>query len=339
MSDHHKYIIIIVGPTAAGKTDFSLNLAQHMRAQIINMDMGQCYTPLTIGTAKPDWRSMKAPHHLFDLIDEPRNITVVQYRAACVNVMQQIWARGNMPILVGGSGFYLQSLFFPPFQEENAIKIEPHLDAATLWETLNAIDPHRARLIHPNDTYRLQRALYIWHSTGKKPSEYMPIYNPPSSYDVYCLTRDRHELYQRIDARVLAMMHEGWIDEAKGLLGTPWEDFLRSKKIIGYPDIFDYLSGDLSRRLSTPSGLASYGRLESQESMQAMIHAIQQKTRNYAKRQMTFWRKLEKDLKNQHQFYEENKLQNSEIEAISLTLLGVDLYINQLLKKVDTWFA
>lgn len=322
MNLKEKRFLVLYGPTGVGKTDVAIKLAEHIPAEIVNMDIGQCYTPLTIGTAKPDWRSMKTPHHLFDIIDEPRNITVVQYRAACLNVMQQIWARGNMPILVGGSGFYLQSLFFPPLQEEGAIKIEPNLESASLWDTLNAIDPQRAQFIHPNDTYRLQRALCIWRSTGKKPSEYMPIYNPPSSYDVYCLTRDRSELYERIDARVLAMIHEGWIDEAKGLLGTPWEDFLRSKKMIGYSDIFDYLLGD-----------------QSQENMLAMINLIQQKTRNYAKRQMTFWRKLEKNLKNQHQSYEESKLQNSEIEAISLTLLGVDLYINQLLKKVDIWFA
>jgi tRNA dimethylallyltransferase len=207
-------------------------------------------------------------------------------------------------------------------QEESSREIEPTVDTATLWDRLNSIDPQRASMIHPHDVYRLQRALSIWHATGKKPSDYVPVYNPPSSYDVYCLTRERHELYDRIDARVHIMMREGWIDEAKGLLGTPWEDFLRSKKIIGYPDIFDYISGDLSH-----------------ESMLMMIHAIQQKTRNYAKRQMTFWRKLEKDLTRAQQMHEKNNLPASEITAINLTLLGVDLYINQLLKKVDVWFA
>lgn len=314
--------LILYGPTGVGKTDVAIELAEQIPAEIINMDMGQMYTPLTIGTAKPDWRSMKAPHHLFDIVGEPRNITVVQYRAACLNVMREIWARGNMPILVGGSGFYLQSLFFPPVQEESLKKIEQSLDATALWDTLNAIDPQRASMIHPNDTYRLQRAISIWHSTGKKPSDYAPIYNPLAPYDVYCLTRERHELYERIDARVHIMMNEGWIEETKGLLGTPWEDFLRSKKIIGYADILEYLSSDLSP-----------------EMMKAMIHSIQQKTRNYAKRQMTFWRKLEKDLMREQSLHEKNGLQSSEIAAINLTLLDVDLYIKQLLKKVDIWFA
>lgn len=314
--------LVLYGPTGVGKTDVALKLAQNIPAEIINMDMGQCYTPLSIGTAKPNWRSMETPHHLFDSIDEPRNITVVEYRTACLETMEQIWARGKLPILVGGSGFYLQSLFFPPLQDHIQIDVAHAINDEYLWQKLNAIDPERARKIHPHDTYRLQRAISIWLATGRKPSEYAPLYNPPATHIVHCLSRDRHELYERIDSRVHIMLQDGWIDEVKKLLGTPWEDFLRTKKIIGYSDILDYLKGD-----------------QSDESLQAMIHAIQQKTRNYAKRQMTFWRKLEKDLAHGQKVYKKNGTLSSEVAPISLTLLGVDLYIKQLLKKVDTWFA
>lgn len=317
-----KRFLVLYGPTGVGKTDVALQLAEHIPCEIVNMDMGQCYTPLSIGTAKPEWQSMKTPHHLFDIINEPRNITVVQYRDACLKVMRQIWARGNMPILVGGSGFYLQSLLFPPLQEDIPAGFSVNFGDADLWNALNEVDPQRARLIHPNDAYRLQRALHIWHSTGNKPSEYKPLYNPPASCEVYCIMRDRKELYDRIDTRVLLMIDHGWIDEALRLLGTPWEHFLRSKKIIGYSDIFDYLGGD-----------------RSEKNLEAMIHAIQQKTRNYAKRQMTFWRKLEKDIVSNQSLSDSNRLARCEIEAINLTLLDVDLYINQLLKKADVWFA
>lgn len=316
--------LVIYGPTGVGKTDVALALAERIPAEIINMDMGQCYTPLSIGTAKPDWRSMKTPHHLFDYINEPRNMTVVEYRQTCLKIMQEIWSRGKLPILVGGSGFYLQSIFFPPTREVDIVSIaEEKHDQANLWDELNAVDPDRAKMIHRNDTYRLKRAMAIWHATGNKPSDYMPAYNPPAAaYDVYCLTRERDELYERIDARVNIMMREGWIEETKKLLGTSWESFLHTKKIIGYADILEYISGD-----------------QNEEKKKIMIHAIQQKTRNYAKRQMTFWRKIEKSLVREQHMYAKNNQHVPEVVAINLTLLGVDLYIKQLLKRIDTWFA
>jgi tRNA dimethylallyltransferase len=319
--------LVLYGPTGVGKTDIALKISERLPCEIVNMDMGQCYTPLTIGTAKPDWRSMKVVHHLFDIVDEPKNITVVQYREACLQIMHQIWERGNLPILVGGSGFYLQSILFPPTiaaqeQEEDLKNTHGNRDDNALWQELNAIDPQRACSIHPNDTYRLKRALHIWYSSGKKPSEYKPTYDPPCVYDIYCLTRDRQELYTRIDERVIAMIKDGWINETKKLLNSPWHYFLQSKKIIGYSDIIDYLSGD-----------------QSEPSKAAMIRIVQQKTRNYAKRQMTFWRKLEKDLKHEQKMHEKKSAQHCSVQGINLTLLDVDLYINQLLKKVDTWFA
>jgi tRNA dimethylallyltransferase len=187
---------------------------------------------------------------------------------------------------------------------------------------LQVVDPERAQQIHPNDYYRLNRALAIWRTTGKKPSDMAPVYDPACPYVIHCLSRDRAELYSRIDVRVNEMMHMGWVNEVKHLTGTAWEDFLRTKKIIGYIDILDYLQGD-----------------QSTESLHRTICAIQQKTRQYAKRQMTFWRKLQKDLL----VAQNNKLLSatveSEVAEVNLTLLSVDLYIKQLLKKISSWFV
>ena len=114
-------MLIIFGPTAVGKTDFALKVAERVPAEIVNMDVGQLYTPLSIGTAKPNWRSETVPHHLFDYVDKPRNITVVEYRKILLEVLEDIWQRGKLPIIVGGSGFYLKSIFFPPCADEGVM--------------------------------------------------------------------------------------------------------------------------------------------------------------------------------------------------------------------------
>lgn len=303
---------VFYGPTGVGKTDVALQFANAIPSEIVNMDMGQCYTPLTIGTAKPLWQAMQTPHHLFDILHEPYSMTVVEYRERCLAELRAIWSRGNLPILVGGSGFYLHALLFPVSVHQAIVDSSiAHVNHNSLWNQLNSIDPDRAAAIHPNDSYRLERALNIWYSTGKKPSTYLPHYQPPAPYTVHCLLRNRNELYDRINKRVLCMIQDGWIEEAQSLLGTGWESFLYEKKIIGYPALLDYITH--------------------RQNLQTTIAFIQQKTRNYAKRQISFWNKLEKDLRATES--------NIDIAGINLTLLDVDLYIKQLLKKVNTWFS
>ena len=112
------FIGIITGPTGVGKTDFVLKLADHLPIEIINADVGQFYAPLNIGTAKPDWRHEHVPHHLFDILDEPRSMTVIQYRTLAHSLIQECWARNTIPFFVGGSFFYIQSLLFPPREQE-----------------------------------------------------------------------------------------------------------------------------------------------------------------------------------------------------------------------------
>jgi len=309
MSQHKKQFIMIYGPTGVGKTDFALELASRMPSEIINADIGQMYVPLTIGTAKPAWQEEPAPHHLFDILDEPKDFSVIQYRDIVIPLMEEIWGRNRIPILVGGSGFYLHALLFPP-QAKAEQKIEAqNIDVS--WDALHRIDPKRAAAIHPNDVYRIKRALSIWHDTGILPSEYVRSYNPPShSYEAVCINRDRKELYQRINERTHIMLQQGWIEECKDLVGTPWQEFLMRKKLIGYPDIFSYLDGKIDR--------------------ETMVANIQTKTRNYAKRQQVFWQMLQRSIEEEGSH---DKL-SARAYDVNLTLHDPSLYINQLLKRM-----
>jgi tRNA dimethylallyltransferase len=240
---------------------------------------------------------------MFDVMDEPRDCSVIQYRTMLMPVLDQIWARGNMPLVVGGSGFYIQSIFFEP-----GAGVCTELQDGT-WDDLYAIDPKRAQAIHPHDTYRIRRALSIWYSLGIKPSECAMGVAVPCQTDIIWVTRERSELYGRINARTKIMIQQGWVDECRALLGTTWEDFLRRKKLIGYPDIFDYLMGKVS--------------------LDVTVEIIAQKTRAYAKRQETFWRMLKRRFECEHQSCWVR------VHELNLTLSDPRLYINPLLQHAS----
>ncbi len=309
MQKNEKPLLILSGPTGAGKTDFVLKLCTQLSAEIVNIDVGQFYTPLSIGTAKPNWKDQSTQHHLFDIIDKPENITVVQYRNIVSEKLAQIWQNNKVPILVGGSGFYISSLFFPP-QELSSINNNFNVINENSWEILSKIDPERANKIQKNDTYRINRALDIWYKTGKKPSGQTPIFSPiNNNIKLIFLTRDREDLYKRIDQRVVQMIEEGWVKEVQRIQHTPsWAEFLKVKKIIGYNDILNYLDS-------------------SEQNLDNLISLIQKKVRNYAKRQLTFFKMLEKKI-NQ----EKNQDLNISVEWINLTCSNNDLYIKQILK-------
>ncbi len=282
---YSKKLIIIYGPTGVGKTDLALSLDKLEPIEIVNGDSGQLYEPLSIGTAKPDWKNEIIPHHLFDYCKTPIDITVVEYRKLILETIEDIWLRGATPVIVGGSGFYINSLFFPPKHNDSALdaKIkkteEDTKSTQELWNLVYQHDPKRAQSLAIQDRYRIIRALDIIAS-GHKPSTLVPEYVPfPAEVLLIFLNRDRHELYERINQRTEIMMQQGWIDEVKKIIGTEWQEFLLRKKIIGYDDIIKYIVSDDSN--------FTYAKL---------IESIQQKTRNYAKRQCTFWRMLQKKL-------------------------------------------
>ncbi len=307
------YILIISGPTGVGKTAFVNELSQHISLEIINGDMGQLYTPLTIGTAKPDWQDDAIPHHLFDLLDQPFLFSSMKYRAQIELVVRDIWKKSKLPVIVGGSAFYLLSLFFPSVELASFSEGADEFDTASeenLWNKLNEIDPIRAAAIYPHDVYRIKRALAIWKSTGKKPSDFQPAYKPIAPALVVWLTRDRKELYGRINDRVKEMIAGGWIEEVEKLKKTPWASFLKKKKIIGYDLILEYLSKKTSR--------------------EKLISSIQRKTRNYAKRQTTFWKSFQRKIKAAAQEQKEASFSPVILSEFNLTHTAIESYIKQL---------
>ena len=306
-------ILIIYGPTGVGKTDLALSIAAQTPSEIINMDVGQFYKPFSIGTAKPDWKHLSTSHHLFDIIEEPRNLTVVEYREMVTHLIKKITDRGNLVILVGGSGFYLHSLLFPPVH--NIPLINASLSGEKSWEFLCAVDPERAKSIHKNDTYRIERALLIWQQTGQKPISLMPEYNPIADFMLLHAGRETAQLNNLINQRVLAMVNQGWIEETKKLISmTDWYNFIRKKKLIGYNEIIDFLESK-----------------QDPCSWNYMIEVVSNKTRQYAKRQRTFWRKLKRDIAQQPL---RSGVAIGCIEELNLTNLNLRLYINELLQKL-----
>ncbi len=315
VGSHARTMVILYGPTAVGKSDFAEKLAQHIPAEIINMDVGQLYTPLSIGTAKPAWRQSAIKHHLFDVLDTPSNYSVTEYRQQVVALLQDIFNRGNIPILVGGSGFYLKSLLFPITAPASQHLVPAH--GTAVWQQLYAVDPERARALDPHDVVRIARALEIWQLTGKKPSSFTAHYMPPAPYCLLFLTRDRQELYARINSRVQLMMQEGWLHEVEHVRGTPWEPFLKHKKLIGYDELLSFLAGQ-----------------QTADERASVIATIAQRTRHYAKRQHTFWRMLEKQLLLAIEQDEANTFPKPIITSVNLTLLDIDLYIKHLSKQL-----
>jgi len=300
-------IIFIYGPTAVGKTDVSEGLAKAISGEVINMDSSQCYTALKVGTAKPDWRSSSTVCHLFDIIDSPVTSSVVHYQEQARAAIQLVRQKGKTPIFVGGSGFYLMSLLYPPVGKS----LEVVCNRGT-WRDLYAIDPDRAVKIHANDQYRIDRALTIWHETGIKPSLYAPIFNPPGDFKVFFLQREREELRQRIQMRTAQMLEDGFIEEVQSL-GDEWHAFLKRKKIIGYPEVIAYLNSERTAH-----------------DYRAMKERIISKTMGYTKRQRVFWHMLEKRLNDIKKTAICTAEVNFDVDVINLTLSGLDLYIKQL---------
>lgn len=298
-------LVIIYGPTGVGKTALADTLSQNLPIEIINMDMGQFYTPLSIGTAKPNLKATCVPHHLFDVIDQPVDAEVVWYANQVNKVVHTIEQRGSIAVLVGGSGFYLKSLFFPPC----APQVQGSFKGS--WGDLNAIDPMRAAAINQHDTYRIERALAIWHTTGKKPSSFQPYFVPLARHiDLIMINRPRVDLYNQIHQRTDRMIQEGWLDEIRSLQNTPWQDFIMRKGLIGYAQLFDYCENKYDLKTATD--------------------LIKQETCRYAKRQITFWRSLQRSLAK----LPSDALYTIRMHEIDLTIIPPDLYIERLLTVI-----
>jgi tRNA dimethylallyltransferase len=287
-------VLIISGPTASGKTELAQNVGSFISCEYINADVGQFYTQLNIGVAKPDFslEIYKNNTHCFNICDVPRDINVIEYRERVIKCVKEILSRGNLPVIVGGSLFYIKSLFFPPLRyiEKNgidlpAVNLPEEIKAlvnkrdlliherSLLWDFLKEIDFTRAKEISQNDSYRIIRAIKIWERTGVLPSSYKPVCDSPFNALFIFLSPEKNILRDNIKKRVDIMLKSGWIEECKGLIGSEWEEFIKSKNLIGYPELFKFIRD---------------GEKESELSLVREI--IFNKTVQYAKRQITFWR-------------------------------------------------
>lgn len=280
-----KRVIVIAGPTGSGKTDFSLMLAKEIGGEIISADSMQVYRGMDIGTAKPSKEVMaQVPHHLINThnITEPFNVVDFYYEAR--HCIQQILARDAVPIVVGGSGFYLHSLIYgppsgPPSVPELRKALEEQIEregSEAMYEKLKQLDLEYANSITKNDKQKIVRALEIITLTGKKVSQlHWKSRRNPLNYNFrsWFLYRPKEKLYQRIEERCDEMLANGFLDEVRKMKELGLCENLSAARAIGYRQALDFLEADQSE--------AGYKKF---------VAAFKQASRNYAKRQLTWFR-------------------------------------------------
>jgi len=277
-----KPIIGILGPTAVGKTKLSLQLASDLNTEIISADSMQIYKEFDIGTAKASVEERKQiRHHLIDIVEPHENFSSYLFKKETQNVLNDFEKRGLIPLIVGGTGFFLKNLLYQfDFEEgSNLDNIRASLKQKQsefgedyLFELLKEIDPASSQIIHPNDTKKITRALEIFYSTGQKKSEGKNLQEPLYEYILFVLNKDRQKIYDNINKRVDQMIEEGLIEEVEKLYKKlPAES--QSLKGIGYKELIPYFKGEYS--------------------LEQAMELIKQHSRNYAKRQITFFKKID----------------------------------------------
>lgn len=238
-------VLIITGPTGTGKSDFAIKCAERLGGEIINADAGQFYAPLVIGTAMPTTTPESIPHHLFGHIKTPTQTTVPEWFEQARAEIKRCITKGRVPIVVGGSGFYISSLFYPisrDFQGGGNFAEFESSPTNALYAQLSLIDAERARDINSNDRYRIIRALQI-ASTGVLPSQLKPRFAPSFSPAlVVHVDRSDRDLRERIALRISGMLEAGWLAEAEGL-DDPWREFALRRGFIGYRQLIGLSRG------------------------------------------------------------------------------------------------
>ena len=251
-----KCLIAIIGPTAVGKSELALKLAQSLDGEIINADSRQVYRYMDIGTNKPTLveRSL-VPHHLIDIAEPDDDFSVAMYHQLAIEAMTAIRQKGKLPLLVGGSGLYVWSLIegwkiprVPPNQElRRELEIRAKQEGSyALYQELRGIDPLAAIKIHPNNTRRIIRALEIYRMSQQIPAQLQYKETPNFPVIIIGLTLERRELYRRIDCRVDKMIQKGLVTEVEGLLKRGYSLSLSSMSGIGYKQIGQFLQGKMT---------------------------------------------------------------------------------------------
>jgi tRNA dimethylallyltransferase len=248
-------LVAIVGPTAIGKTEIALQLAEHFKGEIVNADSRQIYKYMDIGTAKPGERERaKIAHHIIDIIDPDEPFSLATYLEMAKNSINNIHLRDSVPFLVGGSGLYVWSVVegwkipeVPPniqFREELE-KLADRQGSHVLFEELNKVDPNAAQKIAPSNVRRIIRALEIYRTTGHPASQQWGKQLPSFKTVIVGLSTDRASLYESIDRRVDWMIQNGLIDEVKRLKDMGYGSHLASMSGIGYRQIYSHIQGDM----------------------------------------------------------------------------------------------
>ena len=289
-------IVIICGPTATGKTKLGVALAKQWNGEVVSADSMQIYRHMAIGTARPSEEEMEGvPHHMMAIADPWENYSVARYVEEASACVDDILARGKIPFLVGGTGLYIDALCagrtFSAFRPESGHRARLQKTAAQgglpdLWKDLQRIDPEAAEKLHPNDEKRIIRALEVWYETGETITEHNRKTRAiPPRYEALTIAltyQDRQALYDRIDRRVDGMMEQGLAEEVRNLLAMGVPSASTAMQAIGYKELAD--------------AVANHGDI------QAAAEEIKLRSRQYAKRQLTWFRRN----KEAHWIYLEN---------------------------------
>lgn len=276
-------VIVIAGPTASGKTSLAIALAKQIDGEIVSCDSMQIYKDMTIGTAKPTKEEQDGvTHYLIDFVPPNKRYTVSDFRKDAKGAIENILSKGKTPILVGGTGLYIDSLVYeidyPEINTDESYRrylehIAEQEGLEKLYQEACLIDEEAMKKISPNDKKRILRVLEIYHDTGKTKTEQEKESRKsevPYDYRVFAINMPREILYDRIEKRVDIMLEQGLVQEVQDLL-EKYKEFPTAMQGLGYKEVRDYLEGKLTK--------------------EEMIETLKRQTRHYAKRQLTWFRK------------------------------------------------
>lgn len=279
-------VVVVVGPTGAGKTELAIDLAERVGGEIVSADSQQVYRGMDIGTGKATAAEQaRARHHVIDVLDPDEPMTAARFVELADAAVDDIRARGRAVIIAGGTGLYVRAFLYglfdgPPADPELRARFAAQAEAdggpERLWKRLAEIDPESSERIHATDLIRITRALEVFELTGQTMTEHHRIHDHtklPMRYDarVIGIAPDRELLYPRIDARVGHMFAEGWVDEVRALREAGYRPPLRSQSAIGYGEIHTHLDGG--------------------EDLDRTIRLIKRNSRRYARRQLSWYRR------------------------------------------------
>lgn len=282
-NNEKKPLVILTGPTAVGKTALSLKLAKAVNGEMISADSMQVYRMMDIGTAKIKPEEMQGiPHHLIDVLEPTEDFNVATFQTMAKQALDDIYARGKLPIVVGGTGFYIQALLYDiSFEETEVSAYRQELTdycnqygAHALHEKLRDIDPISYEEIHENNVKRVIRALEFYHDTRYPISKHnmeQRERTSPYNFVYFVLNDDRALLYQRIEKRIDQMLDEGLVEEVQHLLDYGCKPDMVSMQGLGYKEIIPYLNGECT--------------------LDEAVYVLKRDTRHFAKRQLTWFRR------------------------------------------------